>query len=73
MISKKTVYYYVLLSILIVPIFIATQFGYHTWITEKEITDFNIDKSFFSATIASTLTFIVFVINYKDKNTATTN
>jgi hypothetical protein len=68
MISKKTLYYYVLLMILCVPMIMAAKLGYHIWINNNTIDHFDINKAYFTATIISTVIFIGNIRYHKEKN-----
>jgi hypothetical protein len=67
MISKKTLYYYVLLMILSVPLIMAAKLGYHIWIKDGSIERFDFNKAYFTATIISIVIFISNVRYHKDK------
>jgi heme/copper-type cytochrome/quinol oxidase subunit 4 len=66
MIPKKTLYYYVLLMILCVPIIIAVKLGYHIWVNNSTVEGFDFDKAYFVATIISIVIFISNLRSYKD-------
>jgi hypothetical protein len=66
MISKKTLYYYVLLMILSVPLIMAAKLGYHIWIKGYNIERFDFNKAYFTATIISIVIFISNIRFYKD-------
>jgi hypothetical protein len=67
MILKKTLYYYVFLMILSVPLIMAAKLGYHIWIKDGSIERFDFDKAYFTATIMSIVIFIGNIMYHKDK------
>jgi hypothetical protein len=67
MISKKTLYCYLLLMILSVPLIMAAKLGYHIWIKDGSIERFDFDIAYFTATIMSIVIFIGNIMYHKDK------
>jgi hypothetical protein len=67
MILKKTLYYYVFLMILSVPLIMAAKLGYHIWIKDGSMERFDFDKAYFTATIMSIVIFIGNIRYHKDK------
>jgi predicted ABC-type exoprotein transport system permease subunit len=66
MIPKRTLYQYVAMMILSVPIIIAAKLGYHLWINDSTIAQFNFDKAYFVATVISVVIFISSIRTYKN-------
>ncbi|MDR7071365.1 hypothetical protein [Fictibacillus barbaricus] len=73
MISKKTVYLYVLLMVVMILGIIAVKLGYHVWVNKSSIESFDFNKAYFTATIISIVLFISNIRQYKDSTSISTN
>jgi hypothetical protein len=68
MIPKKTLYKYVVLMILCVPIIIAAKLCYHIWINHMAVEQFDFDKAYFTATVISLVFFVSSIRTHKNPN-----
>ncbi|OOE12798.1 hypothetical protein [Fictibacillus arsenicus] len=66
MIPKKSLYKYVVLMILCVPVIIAAKLGFHIWINHRAVEQFDFDKAYFTATIISLVIFISSIRTHKN-------